>query len=494
MSTQMIEKLRLVDFGEIDGYGDPNLERYFLDDGYWKKIIESNIFFVVGKKGTGKSSIYRMIGKRGIEEGAIICNKDFGEFPFERLLQLNDDSFAKPNQYQTIWKNVLFNLFAQNIAKLPNENNTHYQEIKKYVETYIGSVEDLHRQVISNTKKSGGSLLFNGFGLQKERNISETYSRESENLTLINSALGDLITNYLLTSSFQGKIIIQFDRLDDNYNQYQNVEEYYQAIISLLKVVYAFNQSLREKHINNAKVIVYIRSDIMRELALRDSESARWDDFRYDIIWSINNLQDWKSSNLLKMLEKRITSSSQQLENMTFHDVFCISEYELKQCDIRSRNFFKALILETLFRPRDLIKLCKTLQEEILRRGIFSRNVYKNALKKYSNWLVNTELANEINPVLGSDYKHVIELLRLCGSVNMSVTSFTERYRSLKVQLKYNVLELLEFLYNVGIIENTWFSNKEQKTMHRSIYRNEGDFDRNMKFRILPPVWRGLTV
>lgn len=47
-----IDVIRKIDFGEIDGYGDPNLEKYFLDNDYWQKVIENNVFFVVGKKGT----------------------------------------------------------------------------------------------------------------------------------------------------------------------------------------------------------------------------------------------------------------------------------------------------------------------------------------------------------------------------------------------------------------------------------------------------------
>ena len=47
MDINILEK---INFGEIDGYGDPNLEKYFLDNDYWNKIIENDIFFVVGKK------------------------------------------------------------------------------------------------------------------------------------------------------------------------------------------------------------------------------------------------------------------------------------------------------------------------------------------------------------------------------------------------------------------------------------------------------------
>ena len=42
-----VDLINKIDFGEIDGYGDPNLEKYFLDNNYWDKIVESNEFYVV---------------------------------------------------------------------------------------------------------------------------------------------------------------------------------------------------------------------------------------------------------------------------------------------------------------------------------------------------------------------------------------------------------------------------------------------------------------
>jgi len=104
-----------------------------------------------------------------------------------------------------------------------------------------------------------------------------------------------------------------------------------------------------------------------------------------------------------------------------------------------------------------------------------------------------TEIANEINPVLREDYKYVIELLHLCGSRDLSVKTFSERYNSVNHEFRLLPLDLLEFLYSVGIIENTW-KDKVGRPMHRSIFRNEGDFDRNLQLRIIPAVWNGLTV
>ena len=493
-----VEQLRKIDFGEIDGYGDPNLEKYFLDNGYWEQIVNDKVFFVVGKKGTGKSAIFRMIENESSKKGAIVVNKDFGEFPFEKLLTLNDDSFSKPNQYQTIWKSVIFNLFIQAIAKLTVENNDYYRQIVAYRDMFLGDAIDLHKDIVSKTTKKEGNLslqnIIGGVGGIGGSFGSETYQSYklcNENITIVNSRLSDLIVNYLITTASESKIIIQFDRLDDNYNQYQAIEEYYQAIISLFKVVYNFNQLLRSKNIVNAKVVLYIRSDIIKAIASRDAESARWDDFRFDLNWRVNNMREANQSDLYKMVEKRIHASGREFVGKTFNDIFDIDAKTRKACNIR--DLFKSLVLQTLFRPRDLICLLKTLQKEILRAGKFEEPVYKETLKKYSNWLVNTEIANEINPVLRDDYKYVIELLRLCGSKEISVKVFTERYNSVKHTFNLNPLDLLEYLYGVGIIENTW-KDKNGTTMHRSIFRNEGDFDRNLQLRIIPSVWSGLTV
>jgi len=487
-----IEKIRKIDFGEIDGYGDPNLEKYFLDNGYWDRIVDSNVFFVVGKKGTGKSSIYQMIAREAYQKGCLVINKDFGEFPFEKLLKLQDDNFAKPNQYQTIWKNVIFNLLIQAIAKLPDEENEFYKEIKKYKEMYLSNAVDLHKDIVSKAVKTQGSLLAHGVGAGFERDTQCDYKYSDDNITTINSTLCELLEKYFITTESDAKIIIQFDRLDDNYNQYQDLEEYYQAIISLFKAVYNYNQSLRSKSVTNAKIVLYIRSDILKAIASRDAESARWDDFRLDLNWNVNNMKDIYNSDLYKMVMRRIAVSCPELSAMSFNEIFIAGD------DIKTehhvRDLFKSLVLQTLFRPRDLIKLLKTLQKSICDKGQLNSSVYGETLKKYSNWLVNTEIANEINPVLREDYPYVIELLRLCGSKNLSVKTFTLRYNAVKHSFSFSPKELLNYLYGVGMIENTWMNERTKRYMHRSIFRNEGDFDRNFNFRIIPAVWNGLTV
>ena len=61
---QIVEMMKEINFGDIDGYGDPNLDQYFLDNNYWDNKSacycqdRNNIFFINSRINEPKSSIY----------------------------------------------------------------------------------------------------------------------------------------------------------------------------------------------------------------------------------------------------------------------------------------------------------------------------------------------------------------------------------------------------------------------------------------------------
>ncbi len=488
-SEKELDLIKSINFGEVDGYGDPNLDKYFLDNDYWNKIIENNIFYVVGKKGTGKSSIYRTIESKSHELGNIVSNKDFGEFPFEKLLQLSDDDFSAPNQYQSIWQNMILQIFAQIISTVESDDSNIYkQELSQYVETCLGkSVVDLHKKVITQTAKTEQGLIFKGLSSSHAKEYASDFSLQDYEISKVNTKLLDLIINFLKTSNSDIKYIIQFDRLDDNYNQYQDLDKYFQSIISLFKVTYSLNQKFRRYGITNAKVILYVRTDILKEMSKRDTESARWEDFKYEISWKVNNVRDWKNSKLYEMISKRIKASSSTLSNYNFENLFKYTY--LTNC----KSLFAKILLETLFRPRNLIMFCKILQKYILEYKDLKDATYNAAQKEYSNWLFNSEIVNEISPILQGDLDAVKELLEKCGQTLFSFDHFVNKYNELTKKINKTPSELLIILYDAGVIENCWKDKQSKTWLHKSVFRNEGSFNKDMFINILPCVWRGLT-
>ena len=488
---QRIELLKKVDFGDIDGYGDPNLDQYFLDNDYWNRITDEKTFFVIGKKGTGKSSIYRMIKELSLDKGYIIINKDFGDFPFERLLQLDDEDFAKPNQYQTIWENLVLNIFAKSISDYPvlcDDNNEYFKELDNYAKTCLGNIVEMHKEVVTQTTKTALGLHSKLLDGSHEAEKALSVGSGENNISMINATLEALIINYFLTCSEERKIIIQFDRLDDNYNQYQSLEQYYHAIISLFKVAYHLNQEFRAKKIKNAKIVLYLRSDILKELGKRDAESARWDDFIITINWAIVNRDDWENAKLLQMINKRITATLKD-DHINFETIFDTDDINLSTQNGVQKDVFRYIVERTMHRPRDVIQFCKYIQKEVSETGDLYFRTIKNAEKEYCYWLVNSELANEINPVL-KNTETVYDLLKLLGRRPFSLSDFNDRYRAVR-GIELSSENLAYYLYDVGIILNIDPSSKPVNI--RSSFRNRGRLDRNMKMIVHPGVWVGIN-
>ena len=493
--NQVVEMMKRINFGDIDGYGDPNLDQYFLDNNFWDEIINGDYFYVSGRKGTGKSAIYRMIEEQSFDKGVIVHNTDFGDFPFNRLLSMDDANFSKPNQYQSIWKHMILIDFAILLANSPlpsDESNIHYQEINEFVDKCIGhTVSDLYRETLSNTNKTEFGLtnkyLNFGVGTEKSNQYNLANCRD---ITELNGRLQEKIINYLLTCPESRKIVIQFDRLDDNYNALQKTDEYLCAIASLLKYTYSFNQELRRRKICGAKVIVYLRNDIIREISKIDAESARWEPFIYSIDWTISNTHHYQQSELYAMINKRISASVPEVD---FEQLFDTSQINIRNYrDDDLVEVFRYIIDRTMHRPRDVIQFCKKIQEEIIQtNSVYFRSI-KNAERAYSTWLVYEELENEINPLL-NNIDDLYQLLRELGQQSFSLTEFytkSKPFCDLQEKIQ-SPEELARILYDVGIFQN--INTSFYGTKRRNAYRNQGPLDKSMKLIIHPGVWKGIT-
>ena len=495
--TEKKALLEAIDFGDIDGYGDPNLDHYFLDNEYWNKITNEDTFFVAGRKGTGKSAIYRMIEEQSMEKGAIVHNTDFGDFPFNRLLSLSDDGFSRPNQYQSIWRYMIFSDFARLLSLNPvegDENNRHFQELDQFVSLCIGkSIVDLYRDILSHTTKTGYGLSSSRLNSSVEKEKATHYNlTQCRDISELNQRLKETLIDYFTTCGVNRKIYIQFDRLDDNYNALQKTDDYLCAIASLLKVAYSFNLELRKRKITSARIIVYIRDDILMEISKIDAESARWEAFTYFIDWTISNTHEYPTSELYAMINKRISASTPNTD-VDFDQIFNEEAINLRGKKQETYNPFRYILDRTMHRPRDVIQFCKKIQKEATRRKKLDATTIRTAEREYCTWLVYEELQNEINPVI-DNIDDLYQLLRELGRHSFSLNDFYAKTKNFCAtqRKKTTPEELARLLYEAGILQNI-NTLKTGFTRRRTSFRNVGPLDKSMKLIIHPGVWRGIN-
>ena len=230
-----ITALQQTDFGNPDGLYDYNLENYFLDQGYWREIIEKKTYYVIGRKGTGKSAIYNWIHNRQMEKGMVISNLSFRSFPFEKFLRLSDDDFSRPNQYQSIWKYIILSEYAKQIVldEKNYETSDSYKELVDFVNFRFGkNLNELHAKITTNTRKTEFGLQYSGFGPKTTNETGVQLGDGIENIAEINVRLEELVFSNL--SVTKQAYVIQFDQLDDNYTLYVDNRKYFESLMSTL--------------------------------------------------------------------------------------------------------------------------------------------------------------------------------------------------------------------------------------------------------------------
>ena len=488
------DKVRIfkqIDFGSIDGLNDRHLSSYFLDKDYWSKLINGKEFFVIGRKGTGKSAIYTWLFEQQYTKGVLIENLSFKNFPFEKLLRMSDDDFSKPNQYQSIWRNIILSEIAGLIIKDQLATiDSEYHEIKKYVEYRFGKdLTELHQKVMSTTTKRDGTLKFKIFEGSMGSSKSLELGDGLENVTIINKRLEQLLRSYLKRNTTR-KYIIQFDQLDDNYTNFIDNKAYFQCIISLFKSIYDLNLIFDYESIP-VKIIAYLRSDIYYEINTYDPDSARWDDHKYVLNWGIINQSDWTNPPLLQLINKRIRSSYHPYQSVTNPLKELLNKEELGIADGgKIIDPFKYLIYRTFHRPRDVVQFCKYIQVEVKESNKIELRTILNAEKKYSEWLLG-EIANEIGPQIKYT-KTLYAFLRILGNKPFTKDFFIGSFlKGRNKNIEKSPHALMRFLYKLGVINNINIYKGKSEVF--SVIRNERtELNDTLKMVLHPGVIKGL--
>ena len=388
-----------VNFGDIDGRSDPKLTDYFLDRDYWQKIVMGYKYFVIGRKGTGKSALYNWLKTVAYNKGNICHNILFNDFPMQQLLNLSDDSFLKPNQYQTICKNMILGEFCKIIVEDSEVDiNDSYEIISKYNSINNSGLEDCFRKSVSITKKQNGALNIETLlSISKGHERSEQFEFRNPDLQAINTILENALINYLKCYTKEKKFIIQIDGVDENYTQIvsseNKIDDYFGFVISLMKTIYSINQKIHLECNDIGKCILYIRSDILDKIHKLDAESARWEQQTELLNWSISKESNWYNNDLRILINKRIAASINVGERDGFEYLFNNHIFQIKNRRKYFNNLFEYIGIRSFHRPRDIIQFCICIQNSIRKSGTLSKDAFLEGEKEYSLWFLS-EITN----------------------------------------------------------------------------------------------------
>lgn len=386
---------------------------YFIEET--EKILKGERFYVIGRKGTGKSAIAEYITK--LEDHSIFSEKlSFKQFPFNELYSLDNKKYTPPNQYITIWKYIIYSFICRMMIRNQSIDSEIRSKLSKLYEP--DPIKSLSRIISKWTATEFGvGILGSEIKVGGERKDEFNLGSWEERTNL----LEDIIEGYIDDS----KYYVIFDELDEDYRIFESASElkhYEYLITSLFKAVQDIKGIFRNKS-KSICPIIFLRDDIYN--LIRDTDKNKWSDFICELEWDIDIIKNM----LAYRISKSIDIQSNILPFQVAWDKIFVREFVyMGTSNYKRATIFDYMARSTQLRPRDFVRYIQVCAHKTADDGynLINARTVKLTDKAFSNYLRN-EIIDEIHAVL-PDIENIFTIISQIRKWNFTINEFSRTY------------------------------------------------------------------
>jgi hypothetical protein len=439
------------DFGSIDAENDGRLIEYFFKTPVLDNLYEYKKSIVIGRKGTGKTAIYKYII---IDKKNCVSDLLFKDYPWKIHDRFKNNIVSERESFVYSWEFFFYiEIFKKLVFlqdKLSNgKTKKQIKKIKKWLSRNWGNEEFSHKETL-NPRKGGFQFTISpsvyGFTLGSLSRTLHKNENPGYTLSEYNNKFEKILNRVL--KNFSGEIILLFDELDLAYSSEDL--NYKNRLIGLLLAAYSFFPKFDKK----IKIYLFLRSDIFNLLDFQDKNKIKdnmvefldWESKSVDSRLSLKQI----AANRIKV---NIESSSDNFER-NWHEIFDNSNIG------RNQSKWNFIMDRSFIRPRDLIKFMNlSLEQAKNRLNLKPETIDKiknediHAIRNdYSQYLYE-ELKDELTGKY-DEFNFYLEILRDIHRTNFTFKDFEKSYNNIqqRKQLNAKINETLERLFEFSII------------------------------------------
>lgn len=471
------------EFGNIDANEDNYLEECFEEHQSYKDIINFKKSIVIGKKGAGKTSIYKKILNIN-EFNTFSKGYNLRSYPWHLHIKQANEIFNKQEKFVNSWMYLILIELSKLLYNEDRslENNIKSKESYEVLEKFITDTYGERNPKLSNifqpkTKLKFTSLISGKIGNQEISAKLPFEPMEMKNLpTVINEVNENLKKHVFSVINPENKYYLCFDELDFGF---EKNDDYFDIIIGLIRASNEFNREAKS-HDLKVSVSIFLRDDIYSLLRYEDKRKTT-ENYVTLLEWDTENTE----YKLKYLMEKRFIKllRDNDKEDITWDDVFD----NMTTIDGKKEKY-NYILRMTCNRPRDIIDFCNIIlinYKKRIKNGDSSSN-FKfinediiNAKDKYSKNL-KSEFQDEI-------YKHIqefdnyLDTLSMHGKGKFTLEEFDD---FLKTQdSKEDGKVILEKLFQFSVVGNYKIGGKGGGSENLFKYKNAEE-----KFRADLPI------
>jgi hypothetical protein len=260
-------------FGGVAAEYDDLLADFFIRTNAYQRIVGQERFIVVGRKGTGKTAIYRQLQQHTHQEStACAVGLEFSDYPWGAHQEVANTLAAPVERFSESWRFLILVELAKLILKEIKPRGRDARAVRRFIKRNWGTTDFQVRRVFEPSQfEVEVAPQFLGFALGA---IRRKRVERKELAGLLSARNEWLKTRIKSMADPQRRYFVLFDGLDIAYNAID--EDYKQRLIGLLlaaRSVYTWGRDFRLAF----APVVFLRSDIYDELTFADQNKMTED-------------------------------------------------------------------------------------------------------------------------------------------------------------------------------------------------------------------------
>lgn len=435
---------------------------YDLNDAVKKIEKQTNIQYILGKKGTGKTYIGRYLEAKMPDKVKYLS---FNKFKYKAFAFLAKDGNGY-EPYMAIWQFVLL-AFILEFVGAEQEND----EINCYLKELFGFKVTI-QQILDKRFKRGVKI-----GNKKVQGYFPEGTEVFEIETLVESF------KYMLEEENNKKHFIIIDGLDEKMNEHPKYKEIINALIWSVQELndYFFDNEIE------CKLILLLRRDVfdfvsganINKIVTGSSVTLKW----------TNESNEKDTYPLYEFINKRLKNS---IEREIELKSILPEHITTKGGDVY--NTWSWILNFTTYKPRDVVAFLSFCSVHCHKgEKVLSENILWNAVKDYSDYFYK-ELQDELYGFFTNE--------QIFYLFDVVFPKFGMRWIDYQEVLGYinqknlfddiNNDDILERLYNVGVLGIRLDSGHEHWSYRSKV--NLAEFLRNSQFKLHQGLWKKLSI
>lgn len=403
-------------FGKDRGQEDQNLSKYFIKTGQYLNIFNGNKELVLGRKGSGKSSIFSHLSLELPNKGTIPIpisptGEDFSLLE-NKLSNYNDMEFNDDFKYSLAWYELILTEIAFSV--ISEKNGSLVRGTDEVLLKYVKSNEKIKGDFVARFANavlkafSGGKVKLGAVELDID--LSSFSEIDTADNIKIKKALYDLI--------IKNEFFVMIDNLDEPWKNTLQMNCWLRGLILASRRL--------KRDFKNLKIVIFLRDDIYNEV-VKGSDIF---DSRSELLFL-----NWKDENfycLRQLLAARIANffGESYPKSVDEFDGLLKRIYPL-QLILHNRPRFTTQYIghRTFYKPRDFLQFFRSSIEISYSEIIpIPQGAILKAEAEYSSWKIS---------FIEGEYSKTYNRIKECINTFAGITSdWTISYKDVLTHLK----------------------------------------------------------